>query len=463
MSLIWVSWEFESAVLASAPAEHISKYFEQRSKIVGANERLLERIAEADLIIYAPGTQHSSLFPSYLTPGIGTTIARNLKAIKCVITNIREDAEIVNTSAVELINKAVYYLTEKGRQTTPTPCLITHYLVNDPNSGDEGVPYVPLGRLETIEDPRLVRIANYEEGATGRHDAAMILMPFVESLLNRRYTPKIGVLLLGTDSLNMISQTIVELLRAGIESVPVLITVFYESADSFNRVFTDALPFEVSNLCDMSMSQESGFPAVLEDMNYDYFILFESSGMYKGDDIVNVASLLGQGRLDAVWGSRRLSVRDIHESYKLRYRHNILLGTFSYLGSHLLSLVYLMLYGRYISDTLSGIRAIRASYLRSASVDLNHKYINQHILSILMRDHAEIFETPIRFFPMSPEKVRRTTILDGLKSLFTIVSWRIRSRLSHHTPVDKDRQMGSGTQTVQAPAGREQSAAQSAE
>ena len=27
-------------------------------------------IAEAHLIIYAPGTQHSSLFPSYLTPGL---------------------------------------------------------------------------------------------------------------------------------------------------------------------------------------------------------------------------------------------------------------------------------------------------------------------------------------------------------------------------------------------------------
>ena len=60
-----------------------------------------------------------------------------------------------------------------------------------------------------------------------------------------------------------------------------------------------------------------------------------------------------------MWGSRRLSVRDIHESYRLRYRHRALLGAISYAGSHVLSLLYLALYGRYVSDTLSAARAVR--------------------------------------------------------------------------------------------------------
>ena len=48
--------------------------------------------------------------------------------------------------------------------------------------------------------------------------------------------------------------------------------------------------------------------------------------MYRGEDLVALASHLAVGRLDAVWGSRRLSVRDIQESYRLRYRKNVLLG-----------------------------------------------------------------------------------------------------------------------------------------
>ena len=52
----------------------------------------------------------------------------------------------------------------------------------------------------------------------------------------------------------------------------------------------------------------------------DYVVLFDSSGMYNGGDIVGLVSHLALGRLDAIWGSRRLSVRDIQESYRLRYR-----------------------------------------------------------------------------------------------------------------------------------------------
>ena len=144
------------------------------------NPELLAKILSADLIVYAPGTQHSSLYPSYMTPGIGTAIADNLTAIKVLITNIQEDAEIPDNSAVDLIEKAVYYLREKDRSTHPLPCLITHYLLNDPGRQGEESAYIPLGRLENIEDPRLVRIGAYEDGATGRHDAKKVLTPFTE-------------------------------------------------------------------------------------------------------------------------------------------------------------------------------------------------------------------------------------------------------------------------------------------
>src|SRR4029453_8785409 len=124
------------------------------------NPRLATKLAAADLIIYAPGTQHSSLFPSYLTPGLSAAIAGNLSAIKLLITNIQSDAEITGSNAVDIIDRAVYYLKEKGRVAFPTPCLITHYLLNDPGHEDASAPYVPLGPLDSIEDPRLVRIGN---------------------------------------------------------------------------------------------------------------------------------------------------------------------------------------------------------------------------------------------------------------------------------------------------------------
>jgi 2-phospho-L-lactate transferase/gluconeogenesis factor (CofD/UPF0052 family) len=383
------------------------------------NSRLAEKLASADLIIYAPGTQHSSLFPSYLTPGLSAVIAANLTAIKLLITNIQSDAEITGSNALDIINRAVFYLKEKGRATFPTPCLITHYLVNDPGHEDVATPYVPLGPLDSIEDPRLVRIANYEEGVTGRHDAARVLAPFLDAIVTADRRKRVAVLLHDAGSTNKVVQTLLEMVRGGIDRLALDVTVFFSGADPLDPTFTASLPFTVTRL----VGGDRAFAATARAAGFDYVALFESSGMYRGEDLVALASHLTMGRLDAVWGSRRLSVRDIQESYRLRYRKNVLLGGISYVGSHALSLAYLFLFGRYISDTLSAVRAVRATDAFDTGIDLTDKQANHLLLSELLRRKAEILEIPVQFFPISPERVKRTSPVEGLHALATII-WR---------------------------------------
>ncbi len=130
------------------------------------------------------------------------------------------------------------------------------------------------------------------------------------------------------------------------------------------------------------------------------------------------------GQLDAVWGSRRLSVRDIEESYRFRYRRNVALGAVSFIGSHLLSAACLILYGRYMTDTLSGVRVVPASDVRDLATDPAAKNANHELLARLLRRKAEILEMPVRFVPLSPERVARTGPLDGLRGLWTLVRRR---------------------------------------
>ena len=401
------------------------------------NTRLVEKIAQAHLIIYAPGTQHSSLYPSYLTPGLNEAIAGNLEAIKLLVTNIQTDAEITGSSAVDLIERAVYYLSEKGRLTTPTPCLITHYLLNDPSHGGTESPYVPLGRLESLEDPRLIRVGNYEAGATGRHDATKVLAPFIEAFVAReRLVQRVAVVLCETRSSSKIAQTVLEMVRGGIQDLRVDLTLFHASDTALDSVLSKRLPFAMSRL---GAGDEGDRDRELRDAlaagGFDYVILVESSGMYNGEDVASLASHLTLGRLDAVWGSRRLSIRDIEESYRLKYRHNSLLGAVSYIGSHLLSLAYLVLYGRYVSDTLSAVRAVRTSDALALEVPLTHKLANQYLLSRLLGRRAEMLEIPVQFFPISPERVRRTSALDGLRAIGVVLGQRITGRARRATPV----------------------------
>lgn len=418
----------EAAAIAAAPPETRATELGRRSREVRLNPRLGPHLAAADLIVYAPGTQHSSLFPSYLTPGLSTAIAANLSATKLLVTNIQVDAEIAGSTAVDIVERAVFYLKEKGRLRLPTPALITHYLINEPRAGAGENPYVPLGRLDALDDPRLIRIGHYEDGVSGRHDASKVLAPFIESFLAQGRPPRVAVVLHDVDSQNKLSQTVLEMIRGDITGSGVDVAVFHDGAEPLEEGFAANLPFPVRRLAADGGTIDSELRQQLAAGRFDYVVLFESSGMYRGEDIVSLVMPLKAGRLGAVWGSRRLSVRDIEESYRLRYRHNWLLGTVSAAGSYVLSLAYLLLYGRYVSDTLSGARAMRTAYFLGSAARLDDKHGNQELLSELMRQRAEIQEVYVRFVALSPERVKRTTILDGLMSILTILRRRLSRR-----------------------------------
>ena len=421
--------EDDRAALARLSREECAKWLEDRSVAIPLNRRLRERIGSADLIIYAPGTQHSSLFPSYLTKDLARAIAWNLTAMKLLVTNIQADAEISGSSAVDIIERAVYYLKEKGKLPLPVPTLITHYIINDPKipETDTDAGYVPLGHLETLEDPRLVRIGHYEDGVSGRHDASKVLTPFLESFVTQRRRQRLAVWLYDAVSLNKLSQSVLEMLRAHIQDLAVDVTVFYTADADLDDAFMQPLPISLQNLRNGSIPPGKAFVQALSEREFDYAALFESSGMYRGEDLVSVISPLMSGRIDAVWGSRRLSLKDIEASYRLRYNHRALLGSFSYIGSHLLSAAYLTLFGRYISDTLSGVRAVRAGFLTTLPVAPDDKLANQYLLCALLSEKADVLETPVQFLPLSPGRVRRTTLAEGLRSL-AVIGWQRMTR-----------------------------------
>jgi hypothetical protein len=65
----------------------------------------------------------------------------------------------------------LYYLTEKGTRPRPAPCLITHYLLNDPGQVDASRPYVPLGRSIPSKIP-----GSFESG-TSKRESPGVMMP----------------------------------------------------------------------------------------------------------------------------------------------------------------------------------------------------------------------------------------------------------------------------------------------
>lgn len=68
-------------------------------------------IINANIIIYCPGTQHSSLYPTYTTKNFKNALLKNKKAKKIFITNIGADYETPKYDSFDYIQGAYNYIT----------------------------------------------------------------------------------------------------------------------------------------------------------------------------------------------------------------------------------------------------------------------------------------------------------------------------------------------------------------
>jgi len=272
----------------------------------------------------------------------------------------------------------------------------------------------------------LLQIENYEDQLSGVHDANKILTPFINAIESAGSPIKIAVILHGNISTEKTVQTVMDMARSFSQVKPSQHVVVFYAGSIISMLHKMDLPFEVRHVDADSVGKadESLIYSISTD-EFEFVCLLECSGMYHGNDAINLISSIHDRQVNAVWGSRRLSVSDVRASYQFRYQKNWLLGVVSRAGSHLLSLMYLLLYGHFISDTLSGLRIVKAEVLKQSEVGIGHDSFNQLLLCNLLKKKGMVFEMPVGFLPMSPEKVKRTSVLQGLKNIGVILYKRM--------------------------------------
>jgi GT2 family glycosyltransferase len=138
------------------------------------NKNTKEIIEIADIVIFAPGTQYSSLYPTYLTEGIGNVLSRS-NATKVFITNISHDNETPDFSAADQVKQAIYHLNNKDRHSLSVNCYIDALVVNMPQTNDPRYIRPNLIELESLGVDEIV-LNNYESliNSTGYHNGELI-------------------------------------------------------------------------------------------------------------------------------------------------------------------------------------------------------------------------------------------------------------------------------------------------
>jgi 2-phospho-L-lactate transferase/gluconeogenesis factor (CofD/UPF0052 family) len=132
-------------------------------------------LEQADIIIYSAGTQHSSLYPTYMSRGLAETIAANQEALKIFVTNIGADYETPTYRTSDYVRGAYHHLCLADRRQYAPGELFSAILINNGRrKADETYVDHDEDGFGGIPVPRI--IADLESvDAPGRHDGAKVM------------------------------------------------------------------------------------------------------------------------------------------------------------------------------------------------------------------------------------------------------------------------------------------------
>ncbi len=155
-------------------------YLNQHNCHVPISQSVMLTLKQADIIIYSAGTQHSSLYPSYISTGLSETIANNKKALKVFITNIGADYETPQYKASDYFLGAFKYLNLTDSRDYQMEDLFDYIFINKGDNLDSSS-YVIFDEeaFKNINIKKIIK--NFEsKDSPGKHDGDLL----TEEILN---------------------------------------------------------------------------------------------------------------------------------------------------------------------------------------------------------------------------------------------------------------------------------------
>jgi 2-phospho-L-lactate transferase/gluconeogenesis factor (CofD/UPF0052 family) len=356
-----------------------------------------EALLESDLIIYGPGTQFSSLMPSYKTLGLAQAIAGSRARAKIFVVNIHRDHDIQDFSAAELVNRALQLLGDPKNEMRH----ISHVLHTDRSARPDQL--IPRGS----ENPKqLFRNLDWIDGdfenptRPGTHSGYLavrrIFGVYEEALTAAEPELDIYINLYQRSlAVGQLIQEFLELpwqnhfrkvrLRFNEAELPKLDLPAHLTIESTHR---DETFSEVHELAEWATGRTSKYLATLS-----------GDGEYRLCDILYAMEILTQHSFAAVYGSRTQSRNQFFHSLDAAYGESPPLYLLSLAGGFFFSLMFFLRFGVIFSDPLTGFRLYNRSAMTGVLARLGR--LDDHsasgITKILMQGKCEIAEIPISY------------------------------------------------------------------
>lgn len=388
-------------------------WLHQREKLPQISPEAEKVLNSADIIIYGPGTQHSSLLPSYR---IASHALQNSTAlVKALVMNLGPDHDIQSFSASDIIDRALSYMNDPDN----TNNVITHVLAdNDP----DGLPGLPIA--DTYKNAKTIRktLANgiKKKVHNGAATVQEILSLSQKSALHLQQMP-IDIFV----DINKRSLAIHSLTEEFIEmdwkkySSAAYLTI--NQVSGTNITLPQSPHIFVSN-------REGTFPEMghfidwLKQGKSEYLVLLTGDGEYRFRDTTLAIQLLNQSNLGAVYGSRTQSRKQFKDSIRAAYGEKRFLHAISFIGAFFLSALCALRFGIIFSDPLTGFRIYKRSRMAHLAENMTEKKAKtpMSITKFLISHKIEIAELPVMYRTFSGFTDPYWRIRRGIKNLLSV-------------------------------------------
>ena len=401
---------------------------EARSVCPRMNPECAAAIEGADIIIYGPGTQHSSLYPSYLTQGLGEAVRSNRSAEKIFVANIRVDHESQAETAASLVQKLTYYMRRKGKVLLAPEDLASTFFVHA--SAPEATPrrsLLPASSSALAPNGHVVR-ADWES-RRGEHMGGRVVDEVV-SLVNLRaqrtlacFHYMISIVVPCLDEAPTVERVPRDLMLLDMSPLGLgkeVILVDGGSTDGSLEIAQKVRGVRCLRTRGVS-GRGNALRTGVDAAAGDIVVFFPSDGEYRAEDVLRVVGPIVDDQFKVVFGSRSVRVSDLSAHMRRIYpgdRLGYLVGKW---GGVTLSIAGLVVHNRIVSDPLTGLKAFDRRLLRSLDLRSPGLEVEGEIVAKLAATNTLFLEVPIEFHPRPRGQGKKTSVLDGLRALRQIV------------------------------------------
>lgn len=417
------------------PQEGWHALLEKAHRVPAMNPRAAAALASADVIIYGPGTQHSSLFPSYMTEGLAEAIAANQTADKVFIGNIHRDFDIQGDDASDLARKLMAAMSRKGRIPVEWLDVVSHFFVQGTDEAAIGkAKYVPFDRSRFAFPLETVKVRDWEE-QEGRHSGGYVLDELRQIIQSRidielarvHHMVSIVIPVLNeAATIESVLKSVTALDFQDLELNKEVILVDGGSTDATVERARTVRNVKVCGLAPGTFGRGAAMRVGISKARGNLIVFFPGDGEYRVEDVHEVVRSLVRPGFRAVFGTRAVKCTDLSQNLKEIYGDNWKLYITSKYGGMLLSMATLLLYNRYVSDILSSLKGYEAQLLRSLQLECNGVDLETEIVSKLSRRREYMFEMPVDYKPRTRERGKKIRTGDGLRALYALIRFRLK-------------------------------------